>query len=130
MRRWFEEPGGVVLLYNSKLKERARFLRKNSTVSEVLLWNKLKNKQFYGLDFHRQKPIGNYIVDFYCPELKLIIEIDGNSHDENKFEYDKRRIDYLKSLNLKVIIFSDQELKRNVDSIIQTLENYYNETHP
>ncbi|MDP2993407.1 MAG: DUF559 domain-containing protein, partial [Deltaproteobacteria bacterium] len=66
--------------YNPKLKELARRLRNSSTLSEVLLWNHLKGKQMKGYDFHRQKPIDNYIVDFFCTKLRLIIEIDGDSH--------------------------------------------------
>jgi very-short-patch-repair endonuclease len=78
--------------YNPKLKERARHLRNNSTLSEVLLWNELKNGKMKGKDFHRQKPIINFIADFFCPELKLVIEIDGNSHDkENAYDKDRER---------------------------------------
>ncbi len=66
--------------YNPKLKELACKLRKNMTLSEVLLWNQLKRKKMKGYDFHRQKLIDKYIVDFFCPKLKLIIEIDGESH--------------------------------------------------
>ena len=76
---------------NKSLRPLARELRKDSTLSEVLLWNQLKNKQFFNLDFDRQKIIGNYIVDFYCPSLKLVIEIDGGSHD-NKLSYDLTKI--------------------------------------
>jgi len=68
--------------YNPKLKERARQLRNNSTLSAILLWNELKNGKMKGKDFHRQKPILNYIVDFFCPELALAIEIDGNRHEK------------------------------------------------
>ena len=68
------------IYYNPKLKNLARTLRNNSTLSEVLLWNHLKGKQMKGYDFHRQKPLDNYIVDFFCPKLRLIIEIDGESH--------------------------------------------------
>ena len=68
------------ICYNPKLKNLARTLRNNSTLSEVLLWNHLKGKQMKGYDFHRQKPLDNYIVDFFCPKLRLIIEIDGESH--------------------------------------------------
>ena len=70
----------IDLKYNPKLKRVARMLRKNSTLSEVLLWNELKGKKLMGIDFHRQKPIGNYIVDFFSPELRLVIEIDGITH--------------------------------------------------
>jgi len=66
--------------YNPKLKELARQLRNNSTQSEIRLWQYLKGKQMMGYDFHRQKPIDNYIVDFFCNKLKLAIELDGFSH--------------------------------------------------
>ena len=69
-----------IVHYNPRLKKLARQLRRNSTLGEVLLWNELKRKQMMGYDFHRQKPIGEYIVDFYCPRLRLVIEIDGDSH--------------------------------------------------
>lgn len=75
-----------IIPYNPKLKEYARYLRNNSTLSEVLLWQKIKNKSF-GVQFHRQVPLLDYIVDFYCHELMLVIEIDGNSHDF-KYDYD------------------------------------------
>ncbi|WP_239022791.1 endonuclease domain-containing protein [Pontibacter mangrovi] len=64
----------------------AKQLRQNSTLSEVILWNELKNKQLLGLDFDRQKPLDNYVVDFYCKELMLAIEIDGDSHDRSLAE--------------------------------------------
>jgi len=70
-----------IIPYNPKLKEFARKLRNNSTKSEIRLWQQLKRKQFFGYDFHRQKPLLNYIVDFYCYELNLVIELDGYSHN-------------------------------------------------
>jgi len=66
-----------IIPYQPYLKELARKLRNDSTLGEALLWNELKNKQMYGYDFHRQKPLLNYIADFYCNELNLVIEIDG-----------------------------------------------------
>jgi very-short-patch-repair endonuclease len=69
--------------YNPRLKQIARTLRNNMTLSEILLWKEIKGKKVLGYDFHRQKPLGEYIVDFYCPKLKLVIEIDGDSHDGN-----------------------------------------------
>ena len=81
------------LKYNPKLKQRSRELRKNSTFAEKLLWHNLRGKQFFRYQFTRQKPIGNYIVDFYCKELKLIIEIDGISHLDRK-KYDTNRQNY------------------------------------
>ncbi|CAN5173669.1 hypothetical protein BH09PAT1_BH09PAT1_2970 [soil metagenome] len=86
----------VVIHYNSSLKEKARYLRNNSTVTEVLIWQQLKEKRL-GYDFDRQKPIGNYIVDFYCSELALAIEIDGITHSY-KYEYDLVRDQMLQEL--------------------------------
>jgi very-short-patch-repair endonuclease len=70
-----------IIPYNPKLKPLAKQLRHNMTVAEVLLWNRLKGKQMRGYDFDRQRPIDEYIVDFYCKDLMLAIEIDGASHD-------------------------------------------------
>jgi len=67
--------------YNPKLKERARELRKNSTPSEIELWKSLRGAQLHGYTFNRQKPLDEFIVDFYCRKLGLVIEIDGDSHD-------------------------------------------------
>ncbi len=112
-----------IFQYNSKLKERARYLRKNSTLSEVLLWRHLKGKQMLGFDFDRQKPIDNYIVDFFCNELMLAIEIDGDSHD-SKVEYDKNRQTKLESLGLHFLRFSDLDVKSNMEGVISTIENW------
>lgn len=73
-----------ILPYNPKLKDRAKELRKAGILSEVLLWQELKSRKFLNLDFNRQKVIGNYIVDFYCDDLRLVIEIDGSSMMINK----------------------------------------------
>ena len=83
--------------YNPKLKPLSRKLRNNSTLSEILLWEELNTKKMLGYKFLRQKPVGNYIVDFFCNKLKLVIEIDGESHDEEKFEYDMKRQQWLES---------------------------------
>jgi very-short-patch-repair endonuclease len=69
-----------IILYNPKLKELARKLRNDSTKSEIRLWQQLKGKQLFGYDFHRQKSLLNYIADFYCYELNLVIELDCYSH--------------------------------------------------
>ncbi len=93
------------------------------TLSEVLLWNKIKNKQLLGYDFDRQRPINNYVVDFYCKDLKLAIEIDGNSHlgDEKYFE-DIERENNIKSLGVDIIRFSDIDVKRNMSGVLEALE--------
>lgn len=111
------------LPYNPKLKERAKALRKAGNLAEVLFWKQVKNKQFKGLDFDRQKIIGNYIVDFYCPNYQLVVEIDGSSHD-NKEEYDAQRDAYLESLGLTVLHFRDTEVKQNISHVLRCLEEH------
>ncbi len=112
-----------IIPYNPILKERARELRNNSTLSEVLLWLQLKGKQMKGFDFHRQKPIDNYIVDFFCSELMLAIEIDGDSHIGKEKE-DKIRQEKLESLGVKFLRFGDRKVKSNMDGVLRTIENW------
>lgn len=111
------------ITYNPYLKEKARELRNNSTPGEILLWKKLKGKQCYGFDFHRQKPILNYIVDFYCFKLKLIIEIDGHSHNF-KAEKDKQRDLELNELGFTVLRFSESEVRNNLDLVLNSLSTF------
>ena len=112
---------------NKALRPLARELRKNSTLSEVLLRNQLKNKQFFNLDFDRQKIIGNYIVDFYCPALNLVVEIDGNSHD-NKLSYDMKRDEYFISLGLQIIHFADMDVKNNIGVVLEYIGRFITTT--
>lgn len=109
------------LPYNKSLQSRARELRKNSTLSEVLLWNALKQKRALGFDFDRQKVIGNYIVDFYSPRLNLVLEIDGSSHD-GKYEYDLKRHKYLESFGLTVVHINDKDVKYKMNDVLNMLE--------
>jgi very-short-patch-repair endonuclease len=109
------------LLYNPELVKAARTLRSNSSTSEILLWNQLKSKKFHGLDFHRQKPIGSCIVDFYCSQKKLVIEIDKGTYSE-KIAKDRMRDVYLESLGLKVVRFLDRDVKTNMEGILKLLE--------
>ena len=113
-------PHQIKILYNKELKERAKKLRKESTLSEILLWQKIKRKSL-GVEFHRQVPLNEYIVDFYCHELMLAIEIDGNSHD-HKFGYDTERQSKLENLGVKFIRFNDIDVKRNMNDILRALE--------
>ncbi len=110
-----------ILPYNPKLKQRASELRKNSTLSEVLLWNQLKNKKMKGYDFHRQKPIDEYIVDFFCSELMLAIEIDGRSHD-GKYEYDKKRQEKIESFDVHFLRFSDEAIKKRMNAVLEKIQ--------
>jgi len=112
------------IYYNPKLKPLARKLRKNSTLSEILLWEELKNKKMLGYRFLRQKPIGEYIVDFFCNKLKLVIEIDGESHREENFEYDIERQNWLESIGLTVLRFDDMEVKRDMENVLMSIEGW------
>ncbi len=104
-----------IIPYQPYLRNFARQLRKNSTLSEVLLWQKIKQRSF-GVQFHRQVPMLNYIVDFYCHELKLAIEIDGNSHNFKYFE-DKHRQNRLERYGVHFLRFSDEEVKKDMFSV-------------
>jgi len=115
-----------VIPYNPKLKSLARDLRKKSTLSEILLWSYLKNKKILGYSFHRQKIIDNYIVDFYCPALYLVIEIDGFTHGD-KIEQDEQRQKRLEKLGCTVLRFSDSQVKHNIDSVLRTIHGYIKE---
>jgi len=115
-----------IISYNPKLKEKARDLRNNSTFTEILLWNYLRGRQVLGYDFDRQKPIDNYIVDFYCKELKLAIEVDGHSHygNENK---DQKRDKRLKELGIAVLRFDDLEVRHHAEFILDEIEQWITE---
>jgi S-adenosylmethionine:tRNA ribosyltransferase-isomerase len=112
------------LPYNPRLADRARELRKSGSLPETLLWKELKNKNLNGLDFDRQKIIGNYIVDFYCASNRFVIEIDDAATHDNKAESDKAREEYLKSLGLIVIRFSAKEVLKDTDAVIRHLVNH------
>ena len=102
------------------------------TESERLIWSKLRCKQLKNLQFYRQKIIGDYIVDFYCPKAKLIIEIDGGQHYmETGIEKDKKRDDYLDRLDLKILRFSDKEVFENLKGVIEEIyENLKSPSFP
>lgn len=113
-----------MVFYNPKLKEYSRDLRNNMTDAERQLWSKLRRKQLKGLQFYRQRIIGNYIVDFYCPKAKMIIEVDGGQHySEEGKEKDRRRDDSMGSKGLKVLRFSDREVLKNIDGVVERIEN-------
>ena len=114
-----------IIPYNPKLKEYAKELRKNSTLSEVLLWKNIKNKAL-GVQFHRQVPLLEYIVDFYCHELMLAIEIDGDSH-LYKYEYDVKRQGELEKEGIIFLRFTDSDIKQNMFSVGITLEQVVQE---
>ncbi len=118
-----------IIPYNPELKELARQLRKNMTLSEVLLWNELKQKKILGFDFDRQTPIDNYIVDFYCKELSLAIEIDGDSHTY-RYDYDEERQRELEKLGVSFLRFDDLEVKRNMWNVLRVIEDWVERNKP
>src|ERR1700734_3898321 len=111
--------------YNPKLKELAKRLRNDSTLGEVLLWKELNNKLMHGYDFHRQKPLLNYIVDFYCYELNLVIEVDGTYHaGEEKSNADDIRDEELKTYDLTVLRFTEWEVRKDMINVLRAIEHY------
>lgn len=109
-----------IIPYNPELKQLARQLRKNSTLPEVLLWQNIKQRAM-GLQFHRQVPMLNYIVDFYCHEIGLAIEIDGQNHDHS-FLYDAKRQGKLEAYGVTFLRFSNEEIKKNMFSVLLIIE--------
>ena len=116
--------------YDNNLKHLARNLRNDSTFGEVILWDKvLKNKKMNGLQFNRQFPIENYIVDFICRKIKLIIEIDGYSH-QFKYEEDIIRDERLMKLGYSVLRFSEHQVKNDLQNVIRSIENFIEQINP
>ncbi|GAA4458843.1 endonuclease domain-containing protein [Nibrella saemangeumensis] len=111
--------------YNPKLKELARQLRNNATKSEIRLWQHLKRDQLMGYDFHRQKPIDQFIADFYCHRLRLVIELDGYSHQFAEVaERDMRKEQRLQELGLTVLRFTDYEVLHRTVAVLGVIENF------
>jgi very-short-patch-repair endonuclease len=111
--------------YDPKLKHPSRQLRNKSTQAEILLWSKIRMHQLRNLIFYRQKPLGGYIVDFYCPKAKLVIEVDGSQHySEHAKEYDRVRDEFLTNMNLRVLRFTNVDVMDNIDGVIEVIERY------
>lgn len=110
-------------IFNIKTKkEHRRELRQNEIGCEKIMWHQLRNRAFGGYKFRRQFSIGKYIVDFYCPELKLVVELDGESHvGENEVEYDKIRQRYIEDLGIKVKRYNNKEVKECFNEVLNDL---------
>jgi very-short-patch-repair endonuclease len=118
-------PKRIIIPYNPNLKQLARNLRNNSTKSEITLWNELKGRFEGKYDFHRQKPLNNFIADFFCHELKLVIEIDGDTHNwvetqQKDFEKESR----LNALGLNVLRFPDTDVYEHLNDVLKTISLY------
>jgi very-short-patch-repair endonuclease len=110
------------LNYNANLKDQARQLRKNLTDSEKALWSRLRNKQLLGIQFYRQKPIGEPIVDFFAPRVKWVVEVDGSQHTlGDHVQKDRFRDGYLASLGLKVLRFNRREVLKESDAVVEAI---------
>jgi very-short-patch-repair endonuclease len=101
----------------------AREMRVNLTIPEKVLWEKLKNKKLEGYRFRIQHPIHRYILDFYCHEKKLAIEIDGEIHKSRK-DYDEYRDEYLKSAEITTLRFKNEDVTINIDYVLSEIKNY------
>jgi very-short-patch-repair endonuclease len=118
-----------IIPYNPRLTELARQLRIHSTLSEVLLWTQLKGRCMFGYDFDRQKPIDRFIVDFFCSELMLAIEIDGDSHRQ-KYKPDQERQAVLEKLGVRILRFHDSMIKRDMLNVLRSIERWIIQNAP
>jgi len=111
-----------MLRYTANLKDQARELRKQLTDSETALWSRQRGKQLMGIQFYRQKPIGQYIVDFFAPKAKLVVEVDGSQHmEEDHVQRDKTRDEYLAGLGLKVLRFNSRVVLTETEAVAEAI---------
>jgi very-short-patch-repair endonuclease len=112
----------MTLLKNkNKLLFRIRELRKEQTRQEKILWDAIRNRKL-GFKFRRQYSIGGYILDFYCPEIKLVVELDGPQHSRKEnLLYDKERTDYLQILGCSILRFTNKEINENLKKVLSTI---------
>ena len=122
MRRGGEEGGMTEIFNKNSEKLKRKKLRNNLSEAERIIWYRLKNKQIHGYKFRRQYGVGKYVVDFYCPKAQLVIEIDGDSHyNESAAKYDIKRQEYLESLGLRVIRFTNMEVYKSLEGVIEII---------
>ena len=106
-------------------KEFRKALRNNMTPAETLLWRALKGRGAGGMKFRRQQGIGPFILDFYCPEHRLGIELDGNSHDY-KYDYDEERTEYLREQGIRILRFSNQQVFTSLEGVLAEIVSVAN----
>jgi very-short-patch-repair endonuclease len=117
-----------ILPYNPKLKELSKKLRSNMTYAEVKLWNELKNGKLYDYDFDRQRAIGNFIVDFYCKDVQLAIEIDGITHEEEKAIWkDAIRQKELEEAGIQFLRFDALLVVNKVEAVVREIARWIEE---
>ena len=115
-------------LYNdSTLKHRRSELRKKQTDAEKVFWSHVRGRQFHGMRFHRQYSIGPYILDFYCPENRIAIELDGGQHnDPEKIKHDALRSEYIKAQGIDILRFWDHEILLEIQAVLDKIEERFN----
>ena len=113
-------------LDNPNLKRR-QSLRKNMTTPEILIWQKIRDRQLFNYKFRRQYSVDLYVVDFYCAEKKLAIEIDGDTHytDDAKI-YDKLRSEFIQTRGIKIIRFTNREVMKNIIGVLEEISRNLN----
>lgn len=117
-----------IIPYDPRLNPLARRLRKTMTKAERRLWSRLRRKQVRGYSFYRQRPIDRFIVDFYCPDLKLAIEVDGLSHDDpGVYARDVDRQSRLENLGVHVLRFRDEEVLQDLKSMLLAIDGWIEE---
>jgi very-short-patch-repair endonuclease len=111
-------------VFNTKdTREKRKILRCDSTPAEQILWDKLRNRQINGLKFFRQYGIGGYIVDFYCPKKRLVIELDGKQHfTAPKREYDLDRQQFMECMGIVTIRFKNREIENKIEDVLRSIE--------
>ena len=110
------------LPYAARLTPFARNLRQHMTLGEVLLWKRIKGKQILGLQFQRQRPLGDYVADFYCKALQLAIEVDGGSHNDRQDE-DEHRAHVLEQMGVTVLHVWDNDVRHDMNAVVAQIEN-------
>ena len=114
-----------MLSYDKQLKSLSQHLRNNMTDAENMLWSKLRQKQLKGYQFYREKIIGKYIVDFYCPRANLVIELDGGQHySETGKANDRARDNVLIEMGIKVLRFSNRDVFENISGVMEGIWSY------
>ena len=108
--------------YEPQLETTARTLRKNMTDSELKLWSRIRRKQMHGLQFYRQRAVGDYIVDFYCPQAQLVLEVDGSQYiNKRRMISDQYRDSYLKQQGVTVLRFDNLQVLNQLDAVIEKI---------
>jgi len=116
---------------NNYFVSRACYLRKNATESERILWRHLRNRNFTNYKFRRQHPIDSYVLDFYCPEARLAVELDGGGHDYvGRQKHDRGRTEFLASQEIVVLRFWNHQVHQELDSVLQAIWFALDERHP